>query len=270
MTMILSIIIVAALFSWSSLFLSTASAGAVAAWTNQWGAPQVMVQDDDTGKILYSFCNSNETAIFQANESRALEFDKGLEPKKGTSLAGVGFVDSNGNITVINCLYPSGTHESSYVTLRSINHYAKSMEQAAMWFLNDDNAIVHALWHCNSTGHFVNSGEGSSSQQWIIHNMGSVHPNSGLAAVELPGDNGYRVYYQQEDLTTSTLAYTRQTGWVWTGNISQDPMKGFPISAGFINGDNITVVTPRDNNNIEVSTLLPNQTWIICKCLFLF
>jgi len=262
--MVFSVVTLTALFWCLGLFPLSVSAGTVAAWTNQWGAPQVMVQDDDTGKILYSFCNSNETTIFPGNGSRALEFDKGLEPKKGTSIAGVGFVDPNSNITVTADVHHSGTLSAVLIITIKLTR-----EQAAMWFLNDDDVIVHALWHCNSTGHFVNSAEGSSSQQWIIHNMGSVHPNTGLAAVDLPGGNGYRVYYQQEDLTTSTLEYTQETGWVMGGNISQDPIKGFSISAGFINGNDITVITPRDNKNIEVSTLLPNQTWIICKYLFI-
>jgi hypothetical protein len=92
--------IIAVLAAWSCLFLAIVDAGAIASWTTGQGAPQIIFQDDDTGKILYSLCNSNETTVFPANESASLTFDKGFEPKKGTSLAGVGYIDGYGVTTV--------------------------------------------------------------------------------------------------------------------------------------------------------------------------
>ncbi|KAI3321769.1 hypothetical protein HD806DRAFT_545474 [Xylariaceae sp. AK1471] len=231
--MIVSFTIFTVLSVWSSIFLALVDAGSIAAWTTGQGAPQVMVQDDDTGKILYSLCNSNETAVFPANESRSLMFDDNLWPKKGTNLAGIGYVNQDG-ITV-----------------------------AAMWYLNDENAIVHALWQCNETGHLTKANP-TDTNQWIIStDIGSIHEDTGLAAVNLGSTNGYRVYYQQEDLTTSTMKYVPNEIWTWNGNVSQDSSKGFPIHAGFTDTDKITVVTPRDKGNIEVSTMQPNETWVI-------
>jgi hypothetical protein len=131
-----------------------------------------------------------------------------------------------------------------------------------MWYLNDENAIVHALWQCNNTGYFVKP---KDANQWILPAGNAVHEDTGLAAVNLGATDGYRVYYQQQDLTTSMLSYTPGEAWTWSGNISHDPQKGFPIHAGFTAADKITVVTPRDRGNIEVSTMQPNKTWVICE-----
>jgi hypothetical protein len=102
--MMVSLTFLAVVSAWLNLFLAVVHAGSVAAWTTGRDAPQIMVQDDDSGKILYSFCNSNETAIFPANETRSLTFD--IEPKKGTSLAGIGYVDAGGASVVSFLLHP--------------------------------------------------------------------------------------------------------------------------------------------------------------------
>ncbi|KAI2643344.1 hypothetical protein GGS21DRAFT_10553 [Xylaria nigripes] len=222
----------AALSAWSSLHSALVDAGSIASWTTGGGAPQIVVQDDDTGDILYSLCNSNGTSVFPANESRSLIFDQGLAPKKGSSLAGIGFVNDQGIITT------------------------------GMWYLNDDNAIVHALWKCNETGHLVKSVEASS--QWIILDGKSVHPNTGLAAVNLGSENGYRVYYQESDFTTCALTYMPGfVNWEWSGPISQDPLKQLPITAGFSDPSAIVVVSPRDEENIEVIMQQADKSWVI-------
>ncbi|KAI1824626.1 hypothetical protein F4861DRAFT_548532 [Xylaria intraflava] len=219
-----------ALSAWLILFLALVDAGSIASWTTGRDVPQVMVQDDDTGKIFYSLCNSNGTVVFPTNESRSLTFDRGLEPRKDSSIAGIGFVDDQGIIT------------------------------SGIWYLNDANNIVHALWKCNETGHFVNA---SNPNQWVLTPDGeSVSAKTGLAALNLGRDAGYRVFYKQEDFTTSAFMYTTDSGWSWDGNISQDQLAGFPIAAGFSDPDRISVVFPRDEANIELSYLY-NGTWSI-------
>ncbi|KAI1438232.1 hypothetical protein GGR50DRAFT_691405 [Xylaria sp. CBS 124048] len=219
----------AAVSAWLSL-LGLINAGTIASWTMGRDVPQIMAQDDDTGMIFYSLCNSNGTAVFPGNESRSLTFDHGLTPKKASGLAGVGYVDGQGVIT------------------------------AGIWHLNDASAIVHSLWTCNETGYFVNA---SNPNQWIISEGQPVHPDTGLAAVDLGRDDGYRVYYQQEDLTTSAFMYTIDGGWRWYGMISQDWTKGSPLSAGFTDPNAITVVSPRDEGNIEISMLTDSGIWNI-------
>ncbi|KAI8625214.1 hypothetical protein F5Y19DRAFT_489890 [Xylariaceae sp. FL1651] len=215
---------------WTGVFLVPAKAASIAAWYTGQGAPQVIMQDDTTGQVLYSLCNSNDTTVFPANASASFTFDSSMAPKNGTSLAGVGYPQNGYNM-------------------------------AAMWYLNSAGNIVEALWRCNENGYFEPAG---STNQWIVSSSApSIHPNTGLAVVNLGEQPGYRVYYQQEDLTTSTLKYTREMGWVWNGNVSQDSRKGFPISSGFTDISEITVVTPRDESNIEVSTLQPNESWVI-------
>jgi hypothetical protein len=108
------------------------------------------------------------------------------------------------------------------------------------------------------------------ANQWdistsIIANVATIHPKTGLAVVNLGADKGYQVYFQQEDRTTSILRYDPHTPWGFLWNISQDPIKGNPISAGFTDQNKVTVVTPRDEGNIEVSTLQSNETWVICE-----
>lgn len=53
----------------------------------------LMMQDDDTGLIRYSLCNSNSTPVLPEDKTITLPlFDP--KPKKGTALAGVGWFDN--------------------------------------------------------------------------------------------------------------------------------------------------------------------------------
>lgn len=81
--------------------LEPVAAGSIATWITGQGAPQVIMQDDATGKIFYSLCNSNgSTPIFPANESAALTFEDDFTPKNGTSLTGIGYPAADGANTV--------------------------------------------------------------------------------------------------------------------------------------------------------------------------
>ncbi|KAI1138650.1 hypothetical protein F5Y05DRAFT_418872 [Hypoxylon sp. FL0543] len=209
----------------------SAVAGSIAAWLTGLGAPQIIMQDDTTGKIFYSLCNSNGSApIFPANASASFEIDSIYAPKNGTSLAGTGWVDANENV-------------------------------AAIWFQREDDQLVFHLWKCNATGHF-NLYDNFS--QRIIGSGQSVHPRTGLMALNLGQIPGYRVYYQDETKETLVLTYNPETStWDTQGTVSRDAIEGFPISAGFIDMNMITVVTPRDKNNIEVSTQRKDGKWTV-------
>ncbi|XXG99920.1 hypothetical protein Hte_006261 [Hypoxylon texense] len=189
------------------------------------------MQDDATGKIFYSLCNSNGTTpIFPANESASFTFDSSLTPKNGTSLTGVGYAQNGVNI-------------------------------AAMWYQNSNNQITEALWQCDPTnGHFVPAAQ---PNQWIVSSDQPVNSSTGLSAVNLGSDSGYRVYFHDNHMATSVLQYTPAAGWGVDGNISQDAVGTLPISAGFTDTNKITAVYGRGPGNIEVSTLQQNGEWVI-------
>ncbi|KAI1327749.1 hypothetical protein F5Y16DRAFT_399035 [Xylariaceae sp. FL0255] len=208
-------------YAWS-IFVK--AGGTITSWTNGLDVPQVIMQDDDTGEIRYSVCNSNGAAVFPTDNSRILKIDNGTTPKLGSSIAG-----------------------------------------AVMWWVGDENLIYVSDWQCNETGYLVQDPP-SGQHIWPLTSAVSVHPQSGLAVVYIGPTAGYRVYYQQQDLTISILNYNPNpvnNGWSLTGNVSQDPLKGLSLSTGLTDSDKITVVSPRDGGNIEVSEMQPDNSWVI-------
>ncbi|KAI4863660.1 hypothetical protein F4820DRAFT_449820 [Hypoxylon rubiginosum] len=208
-----------------------AVAGSIATWSTGLGAPQIIMQDDATGRIFYSLCNSNGTTpVFPANVSASFSFDSNLTPKNGTSLTGVGYADGGINI-------------------------------AAMWYQTARDQIAEALWKCDpTTGHFVAAAQ---PNQWIVSSDQPINSSTGLSAVNLGSDSGYRVYFHDDHMATSILRYTTADGWGVDGNISQDAVRTLPISAGFTDTSKITVVYGKGPGNIEVSTLQQNGEWAI-------
>lgn len=53
----------------------------------------MLMQDDDTGLIRYSLCNSNSTPVLPEDKSITLPLFE-PKPKKGSPLAGVGWFDN--------------------------------------------------------------------------------------------------------------------------------------------------------------------------------
>ncbi|KAH9909641.1 hypothetical protein F4778DRAFT_775556 [Xylariomycetidae sp. FL2044] len=192
------------------------------------GAPQLIAQDGASGMIFHSLCNSKDTPVFPNNSSAALPIDHSQLPKNGTGLSGIGYVQDGYNVAAIN------------------------------WLTNDDQ-IIHGLFNCNMT-----TGLYDAIGAWVISGSARpVHPDSGLSSVILGDDAGIRVYYQTEDNSTSTLKYTPAGGWLPNGYVSQDPVGAFAISSAFNDALKISVATPKDESNIEVSTLQSNGSWTI-------
>ncbi len=91
----------------------------------------------------------------------------------------------------------------------------------------------------------------------------SVHNSTGLSTVLLGAVAGYRVFYHRSDETLAYLSFTNDDGWSSAGVVSQDSARsGFAIGSGYTDTDSITVVTPKDDKNIEVSAL-NDDTWHI-------
>lgn len=84
-------------------------------------------------------------------------------------------------------------------------------------------------------------------------------------AVNLGAEAGYRIYFHDVHLATSFLRYTQSDGWGVAGKVSQDVVHCPPIGAGLTDINKITVVMGRGPENIEVSTLQSNETWIVSK-----
>lgn len=63
----------------------------IAAWWTDLG-PQVILQNDTTGQIRYSACNSRDQPQYSATDNST--FSLKYKPKKGTPLGGGGYVSN--------------------------------------------------------------------------------------------------------------------------------------------------------------------------------
>lgn len=103
-----------------------------------------------------------------------------------------------------------------------------------------------------------------------MNNEANINANTGLAAILLGETGGYRVYYHDLNTELSQIGYSTENdlGWVYEGVVSRDPSSlGTGIGAQFTGDNNISVVTPRDAANIEVSRYNSDELWHICKTL---
>ncbi|KAM7217321.1 hypothetical protein V8F06_007264 [Rhypophila decipiens] len=198
---------------------------AMAAWFTDFG-PQVILQNDTTGAIHYTTCNSDGQPTYSVdNVFKLVEYP----PKKNTALTGSGYYDSEKTV-------------------------------ASIYYLDKYDVVVNAVFNCNmTTGLFELDGN------WVISGVAPLplSPNSGLATVLLGNTAGYRVYYHDENMAINELAYKPEGDWRHTAVISQDPQYSSAIAAAFDGNENITVVTARDTENIEVTRYHADTTWRI-------
>ncbi|OTB17046.1 hypothetical protein K445DRAFT_43009, partial [Daldinia sp. EC12] len=199
--------------------------GSIAAWWNTRG-PSFIMQDDDTGNIRYSLCNGNFTPIFPDDKTLVAPF-KEHQPKKKTSLSATGWMDGE-------------------------------TARASIFYMDNSDAIVNALLKCDwNTGHWENSGE-----YVVSGGAPKVAPDSGISAVLLGSTEGYRVYYSDLEGTLHAIGYTPSTTWSYYGVVSQDVASSQAIGSTF-SDTNITVVRPRDGENMGVSQLYNDTMWHI-------
>ncbi|KAM0809059.1 hypothetical protein AB5N19_09402 [Seiridium cardinale] len=221
------------------ILLGAVRAGSISTWWYPEAlAPQVIMYDQTSGKILYSLCNSNSTPIFPANETAAFDLDPNFPPMNGTSVAGTGYMLQNSYIAVV--------------------HYQE-----------EKGGIVHSLWTCDSTGHYF-KGDGQGSWNVSAGIGVTIHNNTGLAVVNLGGDaqiGGFRVYFKDMENRTAALRYTILDSWEYDGFVSQDMATSLEIAASFANPKRTTVVSPwlhdDENQAIEACTLTHADTWEI-------
>lgn len=107
-----------------------------------------------------------------------------------------------------------------------------------------------------STGLFQSQGS------WVISNdVPSIHSNSGLTAVVLGAESGYRVYFHDADGAINELGYTNADNWKYHGIISKDINSLPALGAAFSGEKNITIASPRDESNMAVVRLNKDDSW---------
>ncbi|KAL7620945.1 hypothetical protein AAE478_008256 [Parahypoxylon ruwenzoriense] len=209
------------------LLIGQVSCGSIAAWWNTRG-PSFILQDDDTGGIRYSLCNGNHTPIFPDDSTITAPFASHL-PKKNTSLSATGWTDD----------------ETAW---------------ASVFYLDTSDEIVNALLRCNwTTGRWQNRGE------WVISGGApKIAPDSGLSAVLLGSKDGYRVFYNDLQGNLHHIGYTSNTAWAYYGVVSHDSASSQAIGSTFSpKSNNISIVRPRDAQNMGVSRLYADNLWHI-------
>ena len=137
------------------------------------------------------------------------------------------------------------------------------MVQVSLWYQSEETGgIVQASFTCDDEGHYQPNGQ---QDRIVSTSAPSVHPSTGLSAVLLGAVAGYRVFYQRSDETLAYLTFTNDDGWSSAGVVSQDTARSaLTIASGYTDTESITVVTPKDDRNIEVSAL-EDDSWHISE-----
>ncbi|KAH6648764.1 hypothetical protein BKA67DRAFT_371977 [Truncatella angustata] len=201
------------------------SAASMAAWWTDLG-PSLLVQDDESGGIRYSLCTSQDTPILPEDKTITAPLYK-FKPKNGTAIAGTGWWDTK-------------------------------ITWASVFYQDESDNLINSYLKCDpNTGYWLNQGD------WIISgDAPSVSSSTGLAAVLLGATGGYRVYYHDANMTIRQLGYTSDTNWADKGPVSQDEGLGNAIGAIWVQKtNNITVATAKDNENIEISRWMSDDSW---------
>ncbi|OHE96623.1 hypothetical protein CORC01_08080 [Colletotrichum orchidophilum] len=208
------------------LVLSSPVSCLTAWWTEL--SPHLAMQDPVTGNILYTACNSNSTPILPTDGLNVFPLQR--KPRSGTSLAAAGWYDVPNKTTMTSIFYQA-----------------------------EDNSIVNGYFICNfGTGHYAIKGEYVISATAGVE---SIHNETGLAVELLGAEDGYRVFFHVEAKTVNVMSYTTKTDWQLQGVISQDPVGGMALTSVHSGQLNMSVVFPKDSENVEISRFFKDETW---------
>lgn len=136
------------------------------------------------------------------------------------------------------------------------------IHRASLFYQTDHGEIINGLFQCDwLSGKFVSQGE------WVISgDAPSVSSNTGLASLVLGSTAGYRVYYHDDNQAVNEIGYTTETGWHYRDMVSPDHHSASSaIHAAFTGNANISVIFPRDSENIEVTRFNTDDSWHICE-----
>lgn len=138
--------------------------------------------------------------------------------------------------------------------------------QTSVFWHSVNGTIVNAIYNCdNESGTFVRQGPEYVISETANVKNSSIHENTGLAVELLGSTAGYRVFYHDNNAQVQELFYTQKTNWNYGGIVSQDPVASFALGTGHSSTDNITVVFPKSDKDIEVSRFNSDKSWHICK-----
>jgi hypothetical protein len=138
--------------------------------------------------------------------------------------------------------------------------------RASIFYQSEQGQIINSLFQCDWP-----SGKFTSQGSWVISgDAPSVNSNTGLASLVLGSTAGYRVYYHDDDDAISEIGYTTDTNWHYRDVVSPDHPATNAIHAAFTGSANISVVFPRDSENIEVTRFNTDDSWHICEFYPLF
>jgi hypothetical protein len=202
----------------------------MAAWWTDLG-PAFAMQNASTGLLTHTLCHSNSTPIFPVDPPVA--FETTYAPRNGTSLAGAGWWDG-------------------------------STTWASLFYQNNNDDLVNAAYMCDfATGKYklvesavISDREGTPA----------VHPQTGLSVALLGEQEGYRVYFHDREKALQSLKFTQVESWSYGGPISSSTDRsGMAIHSMFSGVRNVSVITPRDSSNIEVSRLNIDGAYHICN-----
>ena len=124
--------------------------------------------------------------------------------------------------------------------------------------------IANAWMVCNmDTGYWNIEGTGIISDP-----LQTVSSSTGLAAVLLGNKGGYRVFYRDIGGALRQLRYTQDAQrFSDAGLVNQDSSNSSAIGALLAapNSDNMTVIAPKDMDNMEVTRWYSDYTWRASK-----
>ncbi|GJC82951.1 hypothetical protein ColLi_05789 [Colletotrichum liriopes] len=210
----------------AALLLSSPASCLTAWWTEL--SPHLAMQDPGTGNLLYSACNSNSTPIFPNDGLNTFRLQR--KPRSGTSLAAAGWYDVQKKTTV-----------------------------ASIFYQTEDGVIVNGYFVCDfGSGHYQIKGEYVISATAGVE---SIHNETGLSVELLGAEYGYRVFFHDEDKKVNVMSYTTKTDWQLEGPISQDPVRGMALTSVHSGQSNMSVVFPKDSENLEISRYFKDETW---------
>ncbi len=221
--------------SWSllwallSLMPTSSLCGSMAAWWTDIG-PSFVMQNASTGLLTYSLCHSNNTPLYPVDPP--LAFETIYAPRNGTSLAATGWFDSK-------------------------------TTWASLFYQNNNDDIVSAVYTCD-----FQTGVYKQVESKVISDRSgtpAVHPQTGLSVTLLGEQEGYRVFFRDRSKALQSLKFTQAESWSYGGPVSANTNRsGMAIHSMFSGVRNVTVITPRDSRNMEVSRLNIDGTWHIC------
>lgn len=132
-------------------------------------------------------------------------------------------------------------------------------QQASIFYQTEDGSIVNGYFECDmSTGLYDKKGEYTISS---TANVKSIHDETGLAVELLGSENGYRVFFHDEDRRVNVMAYTTKDDWRWKGRISQDQANSTVLTSTHSGQLNMSVVFPKDAETLEISRYFKDETW---------